>query len=108
VLLGNCLRWSLGRSLFRSGIGLDRLRGDGACDRRVKLRWKRVRAEAKFHERFRFRKAGGGKAVVRLVVEHRGSRVVVPAAGRLSLEVAFANERLLNLLHAPRLQVETR
>ena len=46
--------------------------------------------------------------MIRLIAQHGGSRAVVPAAIRVSLEVTLAGQSLLNFLHPVRVQVETR
>ena len=74
----------------------------------IEVRGQRVRAQAQFHQRFGFRQAGGGESMIQLIVQHGVVGRRVPLAVGVTVQVTLADERLLNFLHALRLQVEAR
>ena len=65
-----------------------------------------MRAEAKLHQGFRFRKARGREPMIGLVASHRLARLIVPAATRLCIQVACLDQGLLNFLNALRLRAQ--
>lgn len=62
-----------------------------------------VRPESKLDEGSRIRRHGALPALVGLVALHSFLRGIIPHAGRAAIQVVFANERLLNVLSALRI-----
>ena len=57
-------------------------------------------SQAKFQQRFRFRHAGGGKAMVCLIAAHGVPRDVIPIPTRFLLQISGLTEGLLNLFYS--------
>ena len=65
-------------------------------------------AKTELHQRFCFREARHGEAVVGLVAPHCLARLIVPSAIRICAQIACLNQGLLDFLNALRFRAQLR